>query len=460
MDNNIAGLARCTRKPTRSCNRLASLADKLLVVKNLISRKNDRFFAPDEGQPQGVAPTPGLPGLSYKYLNKINQAFCPRQFYGIIFTQVLIIALLVSGTSFAGTSFAGTSFAGTSFTEDLLVTHIKEKINVKARVERITEKHRAVGTIKPRMETKIESQIRAQVKQVHVTSGDDVKKGELLITLDARQPKARFTRTEQALQGVRASKKQAWESIQSARAAYKEAKQRYKRIKGYYDSSAATKQELESAESFWLQAKAGLSRANQARKEAEAGIKQAEQALKEAEIELGFTKIIAPFKGRVIKKMVESGDLALPGRPLVTIRTETGFRIEAHVQEGMINRVKKGMELEAEITSLGKTCKATVEEIIPYADPETRTFLVKAAIPVLPGLYPGMYGKLLIPEARKDVVLVPVHAVMEIGQLDIVMVKEKDKFHRRYVKTGRVMGEMVEILSGLKGGETLKGGVK
>lgn len=319
----------------------------------------------------------------------------------------------------------------------------------------ITETYKAVGTVKPRMETRIESQITALVKKVHVSPGDDVFTEDILVTLDDRQAKSRLAGAEQALKGAESAKRQTMETIHSARAALREAEQHYNRIKGYYKSNAATKQELESTESAWLQARAGLSRARQALKGAEAEIQQARQAVKTAEVGLGFTKIKAPFNGRVMVKNIEPGDLALPGKPLLTIRTETGFRIEANVPEGMINQIKKGDDLTAEITSLGKKCTAKVEVIIPYADPQTRTFLVKAAIPYLSGLYPGMYGKLLIPMADIEVVLVPVNAVISIGQLEIVMVEDGDNFHKRYVKTGKTIDHMVEILSGIKGGETI-----
>ncbi|MFO7750546.1 MAG: efflux RND transporter periplasmic adaptor subunit [Desulfobacteraceae bacterium] len=331
----------------------------------------------------------------------------------------------------------------------------KENRTAAARVETITEKYRAVGTIKPRMKAKIESQIQATVKDVLVTSGDDVHQGQLLVTLDSRQPEARLAGAEEALKEARSAKRQAEQTIHSARAARKEAAQHYQRIKGYYNSSAATEQELESAKSVWLQAKANFTRAGQALNGAEARIQQARETVTEARVGLGFTEVTAPFNGRVITRTIEPGDLALPGKPLMTIRTETGFRLEAHVREGMINRIKKGQELTAEITSLDRVCRATVEEIIPYADPETRTFLVKAALPSIPGLYPGMYGKLLIPAASIEVVLVPADAVRKIGQLEIVMVMENNRHQKRYVKTGRTMDDMVEILSGLKGGEPI-----
>jgi len=171
--------------------------------------------------------------------------------------------------------------------------------------------------------------------------------------------------------------------------------------------------------------------------------------VKQAAVDLGFSNITAPSTGEVIKRMVEPGDMAVPGKPLLVIRTQSGFRIEAHVREGLINTIRPNQTLQAEIPTLNAVCNAEVEEIIPYADPETRTFLVKASLPVIDGLYPGMYGKLLVPESSKKVILIPADAVVRTGQLELVMVKNNSSWRLRYVKTGKSRGTMIEILSGI-----------
>jgi multidrug efflux pump subunit AcrA (membrane-fusion protein) len=108
-----------------------------------------------------------------------------------------------------------------------------------------------------------------------------------------------------------------------------------------------------------------------------------------------------------------------------------------------------------DLRTLNQRVDATVEEIIPYADPQTRTFLVKAALPTLQGLYPGMFGKLLIPVEEHKVVLVPRVAVRRVGQLELIYVKEDEAWHTRYIKTGQAHDTHVEVLSGLAGGETI-----
>jgi len=349
---------------------------------------------------------------------------------------------------------------------------------VKASLKIIEETYTAVGTVKPRSETVIEAQVSAQVQKVYVQSGDRVNKGDLLITLDDRQAASRRDGAAAALNAAKSGREQAMQSVNAAEAAHKEAKLQYDRINSYYRAQAATKQELEMAESGYVQAKAALKRTKDALSASEAGINQAMGIVSETHVGLEFSRITAPTTGEVIKRMVEPGDLALPGKPLISLRTETGFRIEANVREGLIGKIKPGMVLKAEITTLGITCNTEVEEIIPYADPETRTFLVKAALPdAIDGIYSGMYGKLLIPEATEEVVLIPSKAVIITGQLELVMVKvdgnqsnesqtdvslnnqkaqdDQERWQLRYIKTGKQSGDMVEVLSGLTGDETV-----
>ncbi len=319
----------------------------------------------------------------------------------------------------------------------------------------VQETYPAVGTIKPISEIVIASQISAQVEQVHVTAGDTVSQGDRLVTLDSRQPASRLDLAKEALNASRAGKKQALQQIKAAEAAFKEAQLKLNRIKTFFDGEAATQQELESAESTFHRAGADLSRAREKSLEAGASIRQAESVVKQADVGLGFAVIKAPASGEVLKRLVEPGDMALPGKALISLRTRNGFRIEVHIPEGLINKIGIGLAVNAEIPTLNTVCKAVVEEIVPYADPGTRTFLVKASLPVIPGLYPGMYGKLMIPESKADAVLIPMAAVIRTGQLEQVMVKVKGGWHRRYIKTGKQHGILVEVLSGVNDGEII-----
>ncbi len=322
-----------------------------------------------------------------------------------------------------------------------------------ARLQEITEWYEAVGTVRPRTETRIEARVTGQVLDVKVNPGDLVSKGSLLVSLDSRQMRSQQEQAKQALKTAEAGKEQAKQAVVAARAAFNQAELAYKRIQTYFQSQAATAQELEKAESVFLQAKAGLTRAKEGLSASEAGVRQAEAIVRESTIALGYTKIIAPEDGVVLKRFVEAGDLALPGKPLIALRTSGALRLEAFVREGLITKITPGSDLMVDIGTLNKKVSARVEELVPYADPNSRTFLVKALIPQVQGLYPGMFGKLLIPVRKHGVITIPGEAIRRVGQLELIRVNLDDRWQTRFVKTGALLDDEVEILSGLKEGE-------
>lgn len=327
---------------------------------------------------------------------------------------------------------------------------------VEAERTTVTEIYDAVGTVQPSTQARIEAQVSGQVNAVRVNAGDDVAAGQVLVVLDDRQMQARLSQARQSLKTAVSQREQARQAVHAAQAAFDEAQSAYNRVKNFFEARAATEQDLEQARSGYLQAKAALKRAEDGVSGTLAGIRMAEEMVAEAKIALGYTEIKAPSDGRLLKRLVDPGDLAMPGKPLLLLRTEGGLRLEAHVRESLIKSVQPGTQLRVELVTLGQTVDAKVEEVIPYADPRSRTFLVKAALPDIIGLYPGMYGKLKIPLKEIDLVLIPESAIAEIGQLELVMVKTPDGWKRQYIKTGKMYDDKVEVLSGLSGGETLK----
>ena len=329
-----------------------------------------------------------------------------------------------------------------------------------ANVQDVDQWVEAVGTVRPKTETRIEARVTGQVLDVQVKPGDEVVKGELMVTLDSRQATTRLEQAKQALKAARAGREQARHTLEAAQAAHTQAKTQYNRVKGYVAAQAATAQELESAESTFRQAEAGVKRAREAIAAADSGILQSQAVVEESTIALEFTRIKAPESGVVLKRFVEPGDLALPGKPLVAMRTSGALRLEAHVREGLITRVTPGASLTVTVETLGLQVETTVDEIIPYADPDSRTFLVKTVIPPVDRLYPGMFGKLRIPVDHRRIVTVPKAAIRRVGQLELIRVKVDDTWTSRYIKTGEPMGDAVEVLSGLDGTETVGWEVK
>lgn len=331
--------------------------------------------------------------------------------------------------------------------------NLKFANTAKAEKTEVTDWYEAVGTVRPRTESRIEALVTANVRSVEVSAGAKVKKDQVLAVLDDRQLAAKLDQAKQALEGVRSAEKGAIQAVASAQAAFTQADSEYKRVQKYFSSQAATARELEEAKSRYLQAEAGLQQAKEALSGAKSGIRQTEEVVKEAEIGLGYTKIKAPADGEILNRMVEPGDLASPGKPLFMMKTSGAMRLEAYVREGLINNVKPGMNLKINMPSNKEDIDATLEEIVPYADPKSRSFLVKASISKDEGIYPGMFGKLMIPLEKHETVRLPLEAILKIGQLELVMVQKEKGWERRYVKTGSVFEGKAEILSGLTGEE-------
>lgn len=323
----------------------------------------------------------------------------------------------------------------------------------RASVETVTEFYEAVGTIRPRTETRIESQVMAKILEVLVRTGDPVKKGRLLIILDSREFVARVEQAQQGLSSAISRQKQADQAVLAAQAAHSEADAAFKRTKTYFESEAATAQDLEKAESGYLQTMAGLKQAQEGRVAAEAAVIQAKKAVEEATIALGYTRIVAAEEGQVVRRLSEPGDLAVPGKTLLILQGRGALRLEALVREGLIHRVSPGTSLQIGVGALGSTFSGNVEEVVPSADPMTRTFLVKVGLPDTKGLLPGMFGRLQIPVEDRKVVLVPKNAVKRIGQLEMVTAEINGRWQQVLVKTGRELGRKVEVLSGLRGDE-------
>ncbi|MFV1958216.1 MAG: efflux RND transporter periplasmic adaptor subunit [Planctomycetota bacterium] len=314
----------------------------------------------------------------------------------------------------------------------------------------------AVGTVDSRTRVAISAQIPARVMEVRAEAGATVSEGQTIILLDDREQRARVGQAEDAHRQAEAARNRAVQARAGAQAVLAQAKKHYDRIKSLFDGEAATLEQLEQAEAALLQAQAGLAETEAAIAAAQAQIEQAAQVVAEAKVALGHATIRAPIRGVVSMKAVEPGDLALPGRTLLELLDPKALRLDAQVREGLIRLVVKGGTFDVEIPSARLTLQGTIDEVCPTADPLSRTFKVRVDIEGVRGVHPGMYGRLHIPVGKREVVRVPREAVIRVGQLETVTVKEGDRWVRRYVTTGKDLGDgMVEILSGLAGGETV-----
>lgn len=285
----------------------------------------------------------------------------------------------------------------------------------------------AVGTVAAITEVKLASEVGGRILEVQVQEGQRVSRGAVVARLDDRSTAARISEAQSGLA--------------AAEAAAELARSQVERMRRLYEKEVATKVQLEDAESGWRQAAAAM----------EAARKQ----LRQTELQKEFSVVTAPVDGVVQKRLVDPGDLAVPGQTLVVLFGEDGLQFEAGVRENLAVEWELGAEFQVALPALGVEVTAVLREKQVAADVSTRTIAWKLDLPEVEALQVGMYGKLLIPmEDSKHLVAVK-EAVHEVGQLHTMLVRDADgRWIRRHVRIGNAIGNHVEILSGLFPGET------
>lgn len=221
-----------------------------------------------------------------------------------------------------------------------------------------------------------------------------------------------------------------------------------KRYQTLYDKKSVSPQEYDEVKTRVEAAKARLDAA-------QAGSAQARATVSQSSTAMGFTRIRAPFDGLITAKFVDPGAMAAPGLPLLVVEDPSRFRLEANVDESQISVVKPGATVSVVIDSLGgQEVSGKVVQIVPAADPSSRTFTVKIDLPANPQIRSGLFGRVRFLRGERQAIMVPQAALLHRGQLDAIYVVGKDEIASlRYVTLGRPSGDQIEVLSGLDSGE-------
>jgi RND family efflux transporter MFP subunit len=147
------------------------------------------------------------------------------------------------------------------------------------------------------------------------------------------------------------------------------------------------------------------------------------------------------------------GDLAAPGKALLEMEDARDLRLEADVPEAVIGRIALGDKLSVRVSGVTNELEGVVSEIAPSADPNSRTFLVKVDLPPTPGLRAGQFGRVAVPVGETSALRVPATAVLQRGEMEIVFVVVNGHAQLRLVKTGKRVGDEVELVSGVDVGD-------
>ena len=283
----------------------------------------------------------------------------------------------------------------------------------------------ATGTVKPVHESAVAAKLLAKVLEINAIAGQVVQKDQVLVKLDDADLQARL--------------KQAEAGLTSAQVRSEQTKTEFGRAEQLKAKKAISQADFDTAQA--------------AMKSAAAELERATQAVMESQVMLEYATIRSPMSGTIIDKRVEVGDTVSPGQILLTLFDPTHMQMVASVRESLAMKLKPGQLLPTRLDALDFDCEATISEVVPESDVASRSFTVKVTGPCPPGVYSGMFGRLMVPLDDEEVLVIPVAAVRKVGQLTMVDVVSDNSVSRRNVRLGRTLELDVEVLAGLVEGE-------
>jgi multidrug efflux system membrane fusion protein len=339
----------------------------------------------------------------------------------------------------------------------------------------VDEIYEAIGTVRAKSTSVVSSQIMGSIVAMKVREGDLVRAGQVLVEIDSRESRiqagksdAGLVEMKNALDEVDRSMKAAESDQVAAEANRRFAASTFHRYQQLLKRQSISPHEFEEVSAKREMADAEAERAGRflqslqaKRRQVLARIDQAKADVAGSRVYSSFTRIGAPISGVVVARQADVGYMATPGAPLLTIESGTDYRLEAAVQESRINMIHLRDPVRVQIDALGQQELAgTVVEIVPAADPASRTYLVKISIVPPTGnqqvIRSGLYGKARFTIGQTQVMTIPKKAVVERGQLTSVYVVDQSGIARvRLVKAGKTYDDRLEVLSGLQEGEQI-----
>ena len=313
--------------------------------------------------------------------------------------------------------------------------------------------YEATGTVRARTVAVIAAKLLGYVREVKFQTGDHVREGQVLVTLDARDLDVSSRRAEAALEEVRSSVPEAESAVAGAKANLDLAQTTFNRMQDLWNKKSISNQEFDEASAKLKAAQSAYAMATARRAQLDAQAARVQQDVRATEVTRSYAEIAAPFAGVVTTKSVEPGTLALPGAPLLTIEGEGSYRLEASIDESHLAAIRVGQPVSVTLDGIDRTLDARVSEIVPTVDAASRSYIVKIDLPSMPGLRSGGFGRAMFQLGSRSPLTIPAAAVTERGQLQSVLVAEGGVAHTRLITTGQKSKEQVEVLSGLTPGE-------
>jgi len=288
-------------------------------------------------------------------------------------------------------------------------------VAVPARSEKIAFEIEALGTTRANESVDITAKVVNQVTAVRFTEGQQVRRGEVLVELDAEQVRA---------------------DLAVAEAALAESRSQYRRSRELYNTRVLSDQQLEQIEATY--------KGNEAR-------------VASARARVADTVVRAPFGGRVGLRRVSVGSLISPGTVITTLDDTSTVKLDFTIPETFLSVVQPGLDIAARSVAYPDTnFDGKVSSVDSRVDPATRSVTVRAMLPNAAGLLkPGMFLTVRLSRGAVDALLIPEQALVpEQGDMFVFVVKDGSAAKRKVRLGERRVGD-VQVIEGLAAGEVV-----
>ena len=281
------------------------------------------------------------------------------------------------------------------------------------------------GVVQPVKQSTISAQTSGRIVGLSVKAGDAVRAGQVLATIDDRETQSSVLRSQ-------AQVAQAQADLHNAQASFNRTRDLHHQ--GFISAAA-----LDTAEAQLQSAKAGHDQAS-------AGAKQ-------SSLQQGFTRVTAPFDALVLQTQSEAGDLAVPGKPLLTLYAPKPLRVVVQVPVSRAQKMLPDSVVELEmpaVKGVHSWIRPTSRTLVPSADSVSQTIEWRLDLPTsAQTLLPGQQVRVRFEAAPMQRMVIPQQAVLQRGELTAVYVAAAQGFVLKAVRLGVEHAQGVEVLAGL-----------
>ena len=284
-----------------------------------------------------------------------------------------------------------------------------------------------IGSVISDDRIQITSRITSYINEVPVREGQQVSKGDLLVSLDGNDIDGAIQQAESAVNKSRSALKDAQIDLERYEALFKEKsvpENTLRKIRLQRDVSRET-------------------------------LRGALAAVETAKSQQQYILIKSPVDGVIVERQKRVGDLAIPGFPIISIESEKSLLFKSFVPESQIQKLIQGDDVTVAIDALGKTLNGHISRIVPSGDPVTRSYKIKINLNETTGLLPGMFGRVRFQVGTETSPVLARTAVVERGGLRGVFVVDaaEQRAYFRWLRFGREWPDRLQVRVGISPGE-------